>query len=74
MGFPGIYRHALYIQSLNKVVMKKHQCTICYLIYNPEVGVPDGGIAPGTAFEHLPDVWCCTHCGASKDEFIEIEE
>jgi len=54
--------------------MKKHQCTICYLIYNPEVGVPDGGIAPGTAFEHLPDVWCCNHCGALKDEFIEIEE
>ena len=39
-------------------------------IYDPEVGDPDGGIAPGTAFEDIPDDWVCPVCGASKDAFV----
>ena len=27
------------------------------------------GIAPGTAFEDLPDDWCCPICGVGKDMF-----
>ena len=30
--------------------MKKYQC-VCGYIYDPEIGDPDNGIAPGTAFE-----------------------
>ena len=30
--------------------MKKYQCGPCGYIYDPEVGDPDSGIAPGTAF------------------------
>ena len=34
--------------------MKKYRCTVCDYIYDPAVGDPDSGIAPGTAFEDLP--------------------
>jgi rubredoxin len=30
--------------------MKKWVCTLCGWEYDPEVGDPDGGIEPGTAF------------------------
>ena len=30
--------------------MNKWICTVCGYIYDPEVGDPDNGIAPGTAF------------------------
>ena len=36
--------------------MKKYVCDICGYVYDPEVGDPDGGIAPGTPFEAIPAV------------------
>ena len=53
--------------------MKKYVCCPCGYVYDPEVGDPDSGIAPGTAFEDLPDDWCCPVCGVGKDMF-EPEE
>ena len=50
--------------------MDKYLCEPCGYIYDPEVGDPDGGIAPGTAFEDIPDDWVCPVCGASKDAFV----
>lgn len=49
--------------------MKKFRCTVCGYIYDPEMGDPDAGIAPGTTFENLPDDWTCPVCGATKDMF-----
>ena len=49
--------------------MNKYKCTVCEWIYDPEVGDPDGGIAPGTPFEKIPDDWQCPMCGAAKSEF-----
>ncbi|TKB10872.1 rubredoxin [Desulforhopalus sp. IMCC35007] len=49
--------------------MKKYVCALCGYVYDPALGEPDDGIAPGTAFEDLPDTWTCPVCGASKDEF-----
>ena len=43
--------------------MKKYECEPCGYIYDPAVGDPDGGIAPGTAFEDIPDDWVCPICG-----------
>ena len=31
--------------------MKKYVCDVCGYVYDPAVGDPDNGIAPGTAFE-----------------------
>ena len=49
------------------------RCTVCGYEYDPEVGEPDSGIAPGTAFEDLPDDWCCPVCGATKDMFSKVD-
>ena len=51
--------------------MKSYECTVCGYVYNPEQGDPDNGVAPGTAFENVPDEWVCPLCGASKDMFEE---
>lgn len=48
-------------------------CMQCGWIYDPDVGDPDGGIAPGTAFEDIPDDWKCPNCGAAKSEFELVE-
>ena len=52
--------------------MKKYECP-CGYIYDPEVGDPDSGIAPGTAFEDIPEDWVCPVCGLGKDAFTEAE-
>jgi rubredoxin len=48
-------------------------CESCGFIYDPEEGDPDGGIAPGTAFEDIPDDWFCPVCGARKRDFTPYE-
>ena len=53
--------------------MVKYECTICDYIYDPELGDPDGGIAPGTPFEEIPDGWVCPICGVTKSDFERIE-
>ena len=49
--------------------MKKYVCTLCGYVYDPEKGIPEEGIVPGTAFEKLPDDFVCPICGAGKEEF-----
>jgi len=49
--------------------MEKYVCTPCGYIYDPEVGDPDNGIAPGTPFEDIPHEWVCPECGAEKEYF-----
>lgn len=58
----------------DKDVMKKYECDTCGYVYDPAVGDPDGGIAPGTAFEDIPDDWVCPLCGVSKEDFSVVEE
>jgi len=53
--------------------MKKYKCTVCDYIYDPEVGDSDSGIAPGTAFEQIPNSWICPICGVDKSQFELIE-
>jgi len=53
--------------------MAKYECSVCGYVYDPESGDPDGGIAPGTRFEDIPEDWVCPVCGASKSEFRKVE-
>ena len=46
--------------------MQKYVCNVCGYEYDPAAGDPDSGIAPGTAFEDLPEDGVCPVCGASK--------
>nr|WP_319397203.1 rubredoxin [uncultured Desulfobacter sp.] len=41
-------------------------------MYDPEKGDPDNGIAPGTAFEDIPENWNCPVCGDPKSEFKKL--
>lgn len=50
--------------------MKRYVCELCGYVYDPAVGDPDGGIAPGTAFEDLPADWACSGCGGGKADFV----
>ncbi|HUT75257.1 MAG TPA: rubredoxin [Armatimonadota bacterium] len=52
--------------------MKKYICTICQWVYDPQVGDPDNGVNPGTAWEDLPEDWVCPECGVPKDLFEEL--
>ena len=49
--------------------MTKYVCTVCGYVYDPEVGDPDNGIAPGTAWEDVPEEWVCPLCAVGKDMF-----
>lgn len=49
--------------------MKKYICRVCDWVYDPAQGDPEGGIAPGTAFEDIPDTWVCPVCGVGKEDF-----
>ncbi|MBQ7667604.1 MAG: rubredoxin [Kiritimatiellae bacterium] len=51
--------------------MKKYVCKTCGYVYDPEIGDPEAGIAPGTAFEDLPETWQCPLCAVPKSEFAE---
>ncbi|MGB4659556.1 MAG: rubredoxin [Mobilitalea sp.] len=52
--------------------MRKFECSACGYIYEEELGDADGGIAPGTKWEDIPEDWVCPVCGVSKDMFNEI--
>ena len=49
--------------------MDKYVCAICGYVYDPEAGDPDNGVAPGTAWEDVPEDWVCPLCGVGKDNF-----
>ena len=50
--------------------MKKYECDPCGYVYDPAEGDPENGIAPGTAFEDLPEDWVCPECAEPKANFI----
>lgn len=53
--------------------MKKYICGTCGYVYDPAIGDPENGVAPGTSFEDIPDDWVCPLCGVGKEEFYEEE-
>ena len=59
--------------DVEQKVKQKYICIPCGYIYDPEEGDPDGGIAPGTAFEDIPDDWICPVCGVTKDLFEPVD-
>ena len=53
--------------------MKKYKCEVCGYIYDPQLGDPDNGIEPGTAFEDLTEDWVCPLCQEGKEVFEPID-
>lgn len=56
-------------KNTRRTVMDKYVCAICGYVYDPEVGDPDNGVEPGTAWEDVPEDWVCPLCGVGKDNF-----
>jgi len=53
--------------------MKKWQCVVCGFIYDEAIGLPEEGIAPGTAWADIPENWACPDCGVGKADFEMVE-
>ena len=49
--------------------MRKYGCSVCGYVYDEAKGIPETGVAPGTAWEELPEDWVCPLCGAARSEF-----
>jgi rubredoxin len=49
-------------------------CEPCGEIYDPVEGDVEAGIAPGTAFEDIPEDWLCPVCGARKTDFVPLDD
>lgn len=54
--------------------MQMYVCRMCGYVYDPGKGDKKGKVAPGTAFEELPEDWKCPLCGASKTKFTPMVE
>ena len=67
------FKHIIIINEKSFKFMAKYICKICGYVYDPEIGDADGGVAPGTPFEEIPDDWSCPLCGVGKEDF-ELEE
>ena len=37
----------------------KYVCDVCGYVYDPAVGDPENGVAPGTPWEEVPEDWLC---------------
>ena len=49
--------------------MEEWVCVVCGYVYDPEIGDPDSGVAPGTSWEDVPEDWVCPLCAVGKDQF-----
>ena len=49
--------------------MAKYVCTVCGFVYDEAEGYADGGIAPGTKWEDVPEDCTCPLCGVDKSMF-----
>ena len=56
----------------NQKTLVPYICDVCDWTYDERKGDPDGGIAPGTAWEQIPEDWVCPVCGAGKDDFSRV--
>lgn len=45
-------------------------CLVCGFVYYEDDGLPEEGIAPGTAWDDIPDTWECPDCGVRKSDFV----
>jgi rubredoxin len=54
--------------------LARHECGVCWHIYDPAEGDPLWQVAPGTAFEFLPAHWSCPNCAAEQSKFMVLDD
>ena len=50
----------------------KYVCELCGFVYDEEAGLPQKGIAPGTAFAALDEDFECPACYCEKQAFSAV--
>lgn len=71
--------HAKLLKISHKLKIKKeiytmkYVCDVCGWEYDEEEGYPEGGIAPGTKWEDVPEDFECPLCFVGKDQFSKVE-
>jgi rubredoxin len=54
--------------------LTRHECGVCWHVYDPAVGDPHWQVPPGTPFEALPAHWSCPLCAAEQSTFLVLED
>ncbi len=57
---------------VHQAVQKRHICTVCGYVYDPQNGDSRHEIPSGTPFASFPDDWACPVCSAGKNLFREM--
>ena len=65
-------RQGLKTINIKGEIDMKYVCSLCGFEYDEEKGYPEGGIAPGTPWDELPEDFECPLCGVGR-EMIEQE-
>ena len=60
-------------EAMHELKLMKYVCDVCGWEYDEEEGYPEGGIAPGTKWEDVPEDFECPLCNVGKDQFSEVE-
>ena len=66
--FPYL-RDTILLSKSKEVILMKYVCDVCGWEYDEAAGYPEGGIAPGTKWEDVPDDFECPLCSVGKDQF-----
>ena len=51
----------------------RHECPVCWYVYDPAEGDPVWQVEPGTPFEALPAHWSCPNCAGEKARFLAAD-
>ena len=54
-----------------EATLMKYVCDVCGWEYDEAAGYPEGGIAPGTKWEDIPEDFQCPLCMVEKENFSE---
>ena len=65
--------YAVYNIFIRGNKLMKYVCDVCGWEYDEEEGYPEGGIAPETKWEDVPEDFECPLCNVGKDQFSEVE-
>ena len=58
-------------EMIQEEMIMKYVCDVCGWEYDEALGYPEGGIAPGTKWEDIPEDFACPLCSVGKDMFSE---
>lgn len=73
MKSTGVTARLLKVMILKENENMKYVCDVCGWEYDEETGYPEGGIAPGTKWENVPEDFACPLCAVGKDQFSPVE-